>query len=403
VNLPLRTLILYSTKRMAGKRRKPLERRTLKNLVGRVGRAGSETRGLVICVNESDWGVLAPVAKEAPLEHVRGGLARLLEDFVLKLARRGLQLSNALLERSTLAFGLVDAVDSLLVELMAEELGEDALREAALAIAADTFLATQGEGDDANMNLFRKLLVLRAKAVSRTFSDGRGELVRGLGIPTRTIAGTEAWFAGNSKPWQTLQDPLDNEWITYLVEFAWEQLDFAKEVKDLDDTYRKALPSLTKTDLVGAIRIWVAGGSYADMSTVLGWNVDLTLGTFARLVKYRFQVVVDRATTFANALADEYEIEVSATASLWAEHLRHGQPTEVGVRLAQSGLRHRSAIAFLAGQGLRLPPSGGQEALRTAAGVTAVGIHAGLVEWVGTLAAENTLSDLEVDPRTFVT
>src|ERR1035437_360452 len=54
VNLPIRTLVLYSVQRM-GKQgaRENLLTRDIKNLVGRAGRAGSTTKGLVICTNEN--------------------------------------------------------------------------------------------------------------------------------------------------------------------------------------------------------------------------------------------------------------------------------------------------------------------------------------------------------------
>ena len=399
VNLPLRTLVLYSAKRVDGDGgRKALPRRTLKNLVGRVGRAGSETRGMVICANEGDWPILKPVATEAALEPVRGGLARLVEALVRFLAQHQLVLSNELLEAQPAVFGLLDAMDSLLVDLMAEELDAETLREAALRVAADTFLSTQAAADSPSMQLLAELLGLRSEAVSATFAAGRGELVRSLGISTRTLGATEAWFASEPQRWQDVDSPLDSEWIEHLVRFAWQQLDFAQEVKDLNESYRKDLQPLTEEDLVAVVRLRVAGAQYRVIAAAIGWGIDLTLGTFARLVEYRFQSVVDRATTIATALADEHGVELSAVAQLWNEHLRHGQPTDVGVRLAQSGVRHRSAIVFLAERGLTMPIIGGAAALRDAAGALAVGVFAELVERVGSLAAENTLRDLGVDP-----
>lgn len=79
VNLPIRTLVLYSIERMlpSGERQAMLAR-DIKNLVGRAGRAGSNTKGLVICANEKQWPNVAAVAKHAPGEPVRGALRELM-------------------------------------------------------------------------------------------------------------------------------------------------------------------------------------------------------------------------------------------------------------------------------------------------------------------------------------
>jgi hypothetical protein len=49
VNLPIRTLVLYSVQRRRGAAIAPLLSRDIKNLVGRAGRAGATTKGLVVC------------------------------------------------------------------------------------------------------------------------------------------------------------------------------------------------------------------------------------------------------------------------------------------------------------------------------------------------------------------
>src|SRR5690606_21401693 len=75
VNLPLRTMVLYSVKRSAdGTAPVPMLARDIKNLVGRAGRAGSSTRGLVVCANPDDWEVVSPVAEGQPGEPVDGAL-----------------------------------------------------------------------------------------------------------------------------------------------------------------------------------------------------------------------------------------------------------------------------------------------------------------------------------------
>ena len=64
VNLPIRSLVLYSVQRMGrdGKRENLLAR-DIKNLVGRAGQFGATTKGLVVCANGDQWPIVASVAR----------------------------------------------------------------------------------------------------------------------------------------------------------------------------------------------------------------------------------------------------------------------------------------------------------------------------------------------------
>ena len=86
VNLPIRTLVLYSVHRSAGQQPIPLLARDVKNLVGRAGRAGSTTKGLVICINEGHWPLVERVALEIPGEPVYGALLSLVRQLENLLA-----------------------------------------------------------------------------------------------------------------------------------------------------------------------------------------------------------------------------------------------------------------------------------------------------------------------------
>jgi helicase len=77
VNLPIRTLVLYSVRRrLSGGALDPLLSRDIKNLVGRAGRAGVTTKGLVICANDDQWPAVERVAMEEPGENMVSAPAR---------------------------------------------------------------------------------------------------------------------------------------------------------------------------------------------------------------------------------------------------------------------------------------------------------------------------------------
>jgi hypothetical protein len=79
VNLPIRTLVLYSVQRRSGAAIAPLLSRDIKNLVGRAGRAGPTTKGLVICANDAQWTDVGRVALDQPGENLVSALRQLLD------------------------------------------------------------------------------------------------------------------------------------------------------------------------------------------------------------------------------------------------------------------------------------------------------------------------------------
>jgi replicative superfamily II helicase len=95
VNLPIRTLVLYAVRRRSASGQPiPMLSRDIRNLVGRAGRAGSSTRGLVICANPNQWDDILPVATGQPGEIVQGALHELLGRLHNAMQRNGLRLTN---------------------------------------------------------------------------------------------------------------------------------------------------------------------------------------------------------------------------------------------------------------------------------------------------------------------
>jgi helicase len=129
VNFPIRTLVLYSIQRL-GKEGRPqsMLSREIKNLVGRAGRAGATTKGLVITANPAQWPRVEPVARLEPGEPVHGSLLVLINRLRAFLARDKIPLTNQFLERSPSLHTLIDGIDSTLVDLAAEEMVNQNLR-----------------------------------------------------------------------------------------------------------------------------------------------------------------------------------------------------------------------------------------------------------------------------------
>lgn len=149
VNLPIRTLVLYSVRRMhAGGAQENLLTRDIKNLVGRAGRAGASTKGLVVCANSQQWPLVEPVALQAAGENVIGALHKLIRRIRSALQGQEVALTNELLEGEPDLYALIDGVDATLVDLAAGEIGEARLLEIAEQLISETFAARSADTED---------------------------------------------------------------------------------------------------------------------------------------------------------------------------------------------------------------------------------------------------------------
>ena len=122
-------------RRLRGGAIDPLLSRDIKNLVGRAGRAGATTKGLVICANDAQWPAVERVAMEEPGENMVSALRGLIDRLQQYLALQNRVLTNENLEATPLLHTLIDGIDSTLVDLAAEEITEKRLVELAVALA----------------------------------------------------------------------------------------------------------------------------------------------------------------------------------------------------------------------------------------------------------------------------
>lgn len=225
VNLPIRTLVLYSLERRhAGGAATTLLVRDVKNLVGRAGRAGATTKGLVICVNPRQWPLVEQVARQEAMEPVQGALRALIERVRTALALQSLTLTNEMLEETAALHSLVDGVDATLMELASEELGEEAFAQLAREIATHTF-AWQQVDEDAKA-LLRDVFELRARRIAAIQARGRLGWLRETGASARMLQSVEQDLFPRRDAWDDVADPIDPAIVDALLEWAWTQPNF---------------------------------------------------------------------------------------------------------------------------------------------------------------------------------
>lgn len=344
VNLPIRTLVLYSVLRRG--KAGPAEAllvRDIKNLVGRAGRAGSNTKGLVICANEQQWPTVEKVARQAASEPVGGALRDLVRDLASFLARTAQQLSDSVLEQIPQLHPLVDGIDATLIDLAAEEIGEERLVAIATNLADQTFASQQS--DQASRDLLRRVFTLRARRVSAFGSTGRLAWVRETGARLRLLPAVESSLATIVPSWSTFTDPLDPALLKALLDWAWNQPGFEESARDAFRVEDEDLAP-QRAMFLKLVSEWLKGRTFNEIAAHLLMDVDDVLGVHNGLLSFSFQTLVEQAVALLGRHLAAQEQDLAPAVLNFPEHLRFGVPTSSALALA-TRIRHRRAAVEL--------------------------------------------------------
>jgi superfamily II DNA/RNA helicase len=389
VNLPIRTLVLYSVQRRGPDGAvENLLARDIKNLVGRAGRAGATTKGLVICANPAQWPLVAPVALQQPGERVSGALLELMGRLQTKLSQQSINLTNDFLEGETALHTLIDGIDATLIDLAAEELGEDELVRMAGELSVQTFAARQAQPE--TTALMKQVFELRARRVAKIKRDGRLGWIRDTGTRARMLESVETKLLPMRESWDDIETATDPDLADALLAWAW---DLPEVTEALREAYRDAVPSCS--DFARVLEAWIDGQPLVEIARRADIDIDTMLGVHARVISYVLQVAVEQAVGLLKKLLEASERELSQAVVDFPEHLRFGVPTAAARFLAGGGVRHRRAAVAL-GQSPELTANAGGD--RATLFSTARHLLEDRERWLptmGRLVLEKTRKDLQ--------
>lgn len=344
VNLPIRTLVLYSVRRGSKDGPPtPMLARDIKNLVGRAGRAGSSTRGLVVCVNPDQWRDVKPVAAGEPGEPVEGALIDLLRRLEQAIVVNDRQITNHALENTVPLMPLVDGIDATLIELIHDELGPDEFMRIAESLAADTFAAQKA--DTQQRSLLNRVFQLRASRLLDLRSAGRLSWARETGGRPRLVDSVIDSLYPRFADWTTVESSLDGAFLEAVLGWAQEQPGFAEAA---DAAYDKSDVTDVSSSLFELVTAWIEGRTFVEMAEITGLRMDRLLHIHTKVVLYDLTTLVEQALALLQQYLSSYNGEsLSPSAAALADCLRYGVPSSAARELLARGLRHRRAAVEL--------------------------------------------------------
>lgn len=346
VNLPIRTLVLYSVQRMGAEGvREDLLTRDIKNLVGRAGRAGATTKGLVICANDAQWSLVAAVAQQADGEPVLGALRNLIDRVHRSLVAINATLTNDLIERSPFLHSLADGIDATLVELAAEEIGEPELIRLATELADQTFASRNAE--EASKKLLRDFFTLRAQRVFVLKGNGRLDWIRATGAKVRMVDVVEAGLLPLRPSWDDVVNPIDQSLVDPILQWAWTQQDLRGAIREAYRLEKNDDLSGQRAGFFSAVKLWLEGANFMQIAEGAGLSVDEFLGVHSHVLTFTLQTLVEQAIALLEKVLESQLNEIAPAVLQFPEHLRFGVPTAAGCALAAGGVTHRRAFVAI--------------------------------------------------------
>lgn len=341
VNLPIRTMVLYSITRREKDSTVTMRVRDIQNLVGRAGRPGSSTRGLIICTSPDQWLHVGAVARGDEGERLTGSLSQLVMDLYHDIVLNGVALSNEILQNDGRFHALVDSVDQALIELVAEESEPGDLATFADSFAEASFASRQLPADAARV--LRDVTTLRLQALEDLRSSGRLEWFRELGLQPRLLVSVEQDLIARVRNWDSISAPNDSHLLDSLCDWAWTRPEY---IHAINSAFRSEGVS-HRTEVTTLLSSWLEGKSFIEIASGAGMPIDECLRVHSGVITGALALLVDQAMPIVLRLLVDQGQTASETVGYLSEFLRRGVSNPAALILLDEGLRHRRAAQIL--------------------------------------------------------
>lgn len=346
VNLPIRTIVVASTKRYNTEKNrwKDIELGQLKNLVGRAGRAGKETKGLIIVTNPSDFGTVENVIRDRNLEPVHGRLHEIMSEMLSKIADRRLVLENDVLEAQGTDFrAWLDSIDLSIIDLLAEEIEAENLEQELQSIFRETFAIFQADEEDAETLL--EIVGLRSAKLRPFIERDEFKYIKQSGSNLNLYIEISEILEVNNQNWHELNDPTSEEWLNFIVDQILGNIASVRSKLSAFNIHNRVDISFDQMKLI--IAEWLNGGFYSRLSLYFENKIDVTLRfihSFLGYTCYTALSVIVRNLQL-KSLAPEFLPEDVVN---FPTYLQHGIRTPLQLELMELGFNDRIAIIELA-------------------------------------------------------
>lgn len=345
VNLPIKVIVIHSTKRYNPKIQKweTIKYRDLKNLVGRAGRAGKETKGLVIVIDSSDQQVMEKVIQNEESETARGYLYYIIEVITRFIESNRLVIDNDFLEQQNEPFlHLLDSIDISLINLLSEEIEVEDLENQIKLLIKKTFAYHQASAKE--KATLQDLFLQRGKKLSSYVASNEFKIIKKSNSDIRLYAIVTNNLDLQSDIWITTDDPLSEQWINHILDILLQLPQMKYKIQEFNEM-NKIL--LEKQHIKKIISLWMNGKWYEEISIETRFEVDMLLNIFSSLISSQIQMYSSKIVRIASNLLEDMGKDISKVILDWSHYVNFGLKHRGELDLVEIGFVDRDVIMAL--------------------------------------------------------
>lgn len=314
VNFPIKTLILGDIRHPMGKGL--MKQEVLMNVIGRVGRAGRETYGFVICT-ANKWSYVKEVATGINLKEAKGMLNDIAYEMFIKERTLYRQLTDDEVNQLLAENGLVKNIDRMLM-LSTDDFttGEDISEK----ISTTSLSYHLGNGNCKRQ--IKKIFSVRNNYLHR-LSDDNILMYKGTQIsPAQQINLQTAILDDCGLSVLTTENLSSDEWIDKIVSLT-------SLLIEIDD----------KAKVKTLLTHWMNGLRYVDIAS----NMSLPIDEVVEKIEWLRRDFLLASKSILRYICIRFDIK-SDVITDWAYLVEKGLSSKMQIMMMQKGLSDRSAL-----------------------------------------------------------
>ena len=338
INMPIKTAVLANITNPAdGTFKKTLALRDLKNIVGRVGRAGKESYGLILVPImsknvEPAKKVIDVIQNDVDVEKANGALYYIVQ----QIRNKGLKTDeeiNAFLESEGVAEQIdmlinLNKEDTELLDIDLDEVLEDSLAY---------YL-----GDKETKTGVKKIFSIRYAYLRSELNNNEYGKYLHVGLALADYNVLKEQLSNKTVEDFDIQSPVDVSWIHMIIEtvYTLESVKHALAYVSKSKPLFKIHNNLSLAERL--LTCWICGKQYVEIAA----ECDCSVEQAALYVDFIQRVIAVKAQAIVSYIEDTYQIE-STLIQLWPDMAKRGVSDEKALWMIDSGLGDRVLVNIL--------------------------------------------------------
>ncbi|MCK4797142.1 MAG: hypothetical protein KAT05_07155, partial [Spirochaetes bacterium] len=345
VNLPIRTIIVNSTRR--DHRLNP-DLRDLKNLFGRAGRAGKETKGLIIIPNPNDFQIVKNVIKGENIQEVKGFLYKIIQIIEKYAKAEKLILTNDFLEEQNEDFKeLIESIDTSIIDLLEESIDIEKFDGEIQNLINNTFASYQANKEE--KNILNILIKLRGEKIKPYIKTEEFSFIKKSSSTLRIYEELKSKLELTNPIWKETNTPTNEKWLNFIVSIISELsiVKYRLELFNKKNFQTKKSEYLTFEDIKTAITLWLKGKWFKDISTICSNDINISLRLIKFITEYNIQNVISTIIHIVELKLKTESKVISQVILDFPQYLLYGLEERLQLDLIEIGFTDRIGIIEL--------------------------------------------------------